>query len=84
MVKIPHPDNPSSNYQEKCISADCRPLITGCGRSGTHFMAEEIMENNIDIKHERIGTQGSVSWIYGVPHVPSERKLEVRKSAVCD
>ena len=63
-------------FTTSCTSKDCRPLITGCGRSGTHFIAEEIMANNIDVKHERIGSKGSVSWIYGVPHVASERTLE--------
>ena len=55
---------------------DCRPLVTGCGRSGTHFMADEIMNNNIPVKHERIGAAGSVSWIYGADHDPNLRKLE--------
>jgi len=64
--------------EEQCKGdkLDCRPLITGCGRSGTHFVADEIMTNGIPVKHERIGEAGSVSWIYGAPHVPSLRKLE--------
>jgi hypothetical protein len=72
---IPTPNAP--NAVASCPpNVDCRPLITGCGRSGTHFLADQIMQNNIPIKHERIGEAGSVSWIYGVPHKPSERKLE--------
>ena len=67
---------PSLLTSPSCPTKTCLPLITGCGRSGTHFMAEEIMANSIPIKHERIGEAGSVSWIYGAPHVPSLRKLE--------
>lgn len=26
----------------KCGALDCRVLITGCGRSGTHFLAEQL------------------------------------------
>lgn len=26
----------------ECIAKDCRVLITGCGRSGTHFFAEQL------------------------------------------
>ena len=26
----------------ECHAADCRVLITGCGRSGTHFLAEQL------------------------------------------
>ncbi|GMI41823.1 hypothetical protein TrCOL_g3712 [Triparma columacea] len=39
-------------------------------------MADEIISNSIPIKHERIGPAGSVSWIYGAPHIPTLRTLE--------
>ncbi|GMH61451.1 hypothetical protein TL16_g03256 [Triparma laevis f. inornata] len=74
MVKLPL-FHTTTNECDK-PGMDCRPLVTGCGRSGTHFMADEIMGNGIPVKHERIDEAGSVSWIYGANHVPSLRKLE--------
>jgi hypothetical protein len=35
----------------------CRPLITGCGRSGTHHVSQMLAVNGLDVLHERIGTQ---------------------------
>ena len=59
-----------------CPTSTCLPLITGCGRSGTHFLADQVMKNGVPVKHERIGDAGSVSWIYGAPFKEEERKLE--------
>jgi hypothetical protein len=59
-----------------CAALDCRPLLTGCGRSGTHYLSDVIIKNNIPILHERIGAAGSVSWIYGAPYDPATDKLE--------
>lgn len=37
-------------------------LVTGCSRSGTTFMAEALMASGLDVRHENIGRDGSVSW----------------------
>lgn len=34
----------------ECAASDCRVLITGCGRSGTHFLAEQLAGGGM---HER-------------------------------
>lgn len=38
-------------------------LITGCGRSGTNFTSDLLNKLDIDVKHEKLGTQGIVSWL---------------------
>lgn len=37
-------------------------LITGCGRSGTEYMATLLRQSGYDINHERPGEVGCVSW----------------------
>lgn len=37
-------------------------LITGCGRSGTTYIARLLQKSGYDIQHERPGTIGSASW----------------------
>lgn len=37
-------------------------LVTGCGRSGTSFMAKVLNEAGLRIGHERILEDGSVDW----------------------
>jgi hypothetical protein len=37
-------------------------LITGCGRSGTEYMSRLLRQSGYDIKHEKPGAIGSVSW----------------------
>lgn len=39
-------------------------LVTGCGRSGTHFLAKYLQLNGLDIGHEKPEQQGVVGWIY--------------------
>ncbi|MEI8365611.1 MAG: hypothetical protein WCF65_04250 [Parachlamydiaceae bacterium] len=46
-----------------CNSEHLKPLlIVGCGRSGTEYMATFLRESGLDINHERIGSDGCVSW----------------------
>ncbi len=40
-------------------------LVTGCGRSGTHFLAKYLQLNGIDVGHETPQSEGVVGWIYG-------------------
>jgi len=40
-------------------------LITGCGRSGTTYMTEFLRLSGLDVRHEKMGADGSVSWIMG-------------------
>lgn len=51
----------------RCETSDCRLLVTGCGRSGTHFVASLFETNGFNVTHERIGAHGSVSWVYAPP-----------------
>ena len=37
-------------------------LITGCGRSGTTYMAKLLKAHGIDAGNERIGSDGVVGW----------------------
>lgn len=40
-----------------------RPLlITGCGRSGTSYIAKVLNKSGIDCPHEGVGSAGTVSW----------------------
>lgn len=38
-------------------------LVTGCGRSGTGYMARFLRSSGVDILHEHMGSDGSVSWL---------------------
>lgn len=37
-------------------------LIVGCSRSGTMYMSEVLRELGLDVRHERMGRDGAVSW----------------------
>ena len=43
---------------------DCRLLITGCGRAGTHYVAQQLLGNGVQAPHESLGAEGAVSWMY--------------------
>lgn len=43
-----------------------RFLITGCGRSGTKYMATVLQTIGLDVGHERLGRDGAVSGIWTV------------------
>src|SRR5580692_5990288 len=38
-------------------------LVTGCGRSGTGYMVTFLKASGLDLKHEYMGNDGSVSWL---------------------
>jgi hypothetical protein len=50
------------------LKSDClnlakqKLLVTGCGRSGTTYMAKFLEKSGYDIHHESAGTEGCVSW----------------------
>lgn len=37
-------------------------LVTGCGRSGTHYTARLLQQLGLDIPHEAVGKDGAASW----------------------
>ena len=37
-------------------------LITGCGRSGTHYTSALLQAMDLDIPHEAVGKDGAASW----------------------
>lgn len=37
-------------------------LVTGCGRSGTTFIATFLAKNKLDVRHESLGKDGCASW----------------------
>lgn len=41
-------------------------LITGCGRSGTTFIAKSLTSAGLDVRHEYLGKDGSASWYMNV------------------
>lgn len=38
-------------------------LVIGCGRSGTTYLTKVLLASGIEIKQERMGPAGSVSWL---------------------
>lgn len=54
------------------FAADCMPypkllyplLVTGLGGAGTHYIAAQLQALGYDLRHEAMGSQGSVSWLY--------------------
>lgn len=52
-------------------------LVTGTGRSGTHYTAVVMQKLGLDIPHEAVGKDGSASW----KHIVSGT-FEVRKKRV--
>ena len=45
------------------LRTDVRCLITGCGRSGTKYMALLLSAVGLDIRHETMGKDGIASWL---------------------
>lgn len=41
-------------------------LVTGVGRSGTHTVSALFRAAGLELPHEKIGRDGSVSWVYAV------------------
>lgn len=40
-------------------------LVTGCGRSGTGYMCAFLKASGLDVHHEYMGQEGTVSWLMG-------------------
>lgn len=40
-------------------------LVTGCGRSGTGYICAFLKASGLDVHHEYMGADGSVSWLMG-------------------
>lgn len=58
-------------------------LITGCGRSGTHFTARLLQEIGLDVGHETLGKDGVASWKHIVSRIfVYAAKTGRRKSAM--
>jgi hypothetical protein len=56
-------------------------LVTGCGRSGTHFTAKFLELNGLDMGHEVTGAQGAVGWLCASPLFCQERGAVFAKKA---
>lgn len=59
-------------------------LITGCGRSGTHFTSALLKQMGLDTPHEAIGRDGAASWKHIVSgtfvYVGKNRQAEIDAS----
>jgi hypothetical protein len=56
-------------------------LVTGCGRSGTKYIALVLRRLGLDVQHEAMGRDGVVSWYMavdaeGVPFGPARQDCE--------
>lgn len=45
------------------VKTDPLILVVGCGRSGTKYMAKFLQASGLDVGHEKMGKDGSVSWL---------------------
>lgn len=56
-------------------------LITGCGRSGTHFTSELFKQLGLDLPHENVGRDGAASWKHIVSgtfvYIGKKREVEI-------
>jgi hypothetical protein len=43
-----------------------RLLVTGCGRSGTKFIAALLQNLGMDVRHEQMGADGIATWCMAV------------------
>ena len=59
-------------------------LITGCGRSGTHFTSALFQHLGLDLPHESIGRDGAASWKHIVSgtfvYLGKNREVEIDSS----
>ena len=58
----------SRKYDEKCLPYPKKLypiLVTSLGSSGTHALANTLRSKGVQIKHESIDNDGSISWFYG-------------------
>ncbi len=56
-------------------------LVTGTGRSGTHFTSQLLTEMGYDVPHESVGEDGAASWKHIVSgtfvYVGKNRQVEI-------
>lgn len=50
-------------------------LVTGCGRSGTHYLAAALRSLGLDVEHEVPAADATVSWIHAPPRFREEQGL---------
>lgn len=59
-------------------------LITGTGRSGTHFISKVLKQIGYDVPHESVGKRGTASWKHIVPgtfvYIGKNREVEIDAS----
>ncbi|MTW21247.1 hypothetical protein [Allochromatium palmeri] len=46
-----------------------RILVTGCGRSGTHYVTSVLRRLGMDVLHEKMGADGIVAWQFAIKEV---------------
>lgn len=56
-------------------------LVTGCARSGTHFLAKFLELNGLDLGHESSGKMGTVAWLCAAGEVRREKGVSFEKTA---
>jgi hypothetical protein len=55
------------------LRTEARCLITGCGRSGTKYIAHLLSAAGLDIGHETMGKDGIASWLMAVDSAYADR-----------
>lgn len=65
----------------KIHAGDYPFLITGCGRSGTHFTAKFLELNGLDMGHEETGSMGAVGWLCASPEFCREQGATFARKA---
>ena len=56
-------------------------LVTGCARSGTHFLTKFLQLNGLDIGHEVTAPLGTVGWLCASEQYREERQARFDKTA---
>lgn len=56
-------------------------LVTGCARSGTHFLSKFLQLNSLDIGHEATAPLGTVGWLCASPEYRNNRGVTFDKTA---
>lgn len=58
-------------------------IFTGCGRSGTTYIAKLMRESGVEIGHESVGRDGVAAWqIVGAPNENLPIGLNIRKRII--
>ena len=74
---------PACALDEVLDAARARPryplLVTGASRSGTHLVSSVLLSSGLDVPHEMLGADGSVSWLYG----STPTRVALQRSGCC-